>query len=54
MGKGKDGKGEGREEKGRGREGGREEEEGRETKGFISRILLFEAWQLALLIVITK
>jgi len=38
VGKGKDGKGEG--------EGGREEEGGRETKGFISRILLFEFWQL--------
>jgi len=35
-------------EKGRGEEGegGREEEGGRETKGFISRIFLFEPWQL--------
>jgi len=38
--------GKGREGQGRGGEGGREEEGGRETKGFISRILLFEPWQL--------
>ena len=37
MGKGRVGKGEGK-----GGEGGREKEGGRETKGFISRILLFE------------
>ena len=44
MGKGSDGKGEGG--KGRGEEGGRENEGGIETKGFISSILLFEPWQL--------
>jgi len=37
--------GKGRGGKGREGEGEREEEEG-ETKGFISRILLFEPWQL--------
>jgi len=40
----------GRERMGKGRgeegEGERGEERGRETKGFISRILLFEPWQL--------
>jgi len=50
-----EGKGRGREVMGKGRggkgtrgEGGREEEGGRETKGFISRIFLFEPWQLCL------
>jgi len=44
---GREGIGKGREpRKGRGGEGGRKEEGGRERKGFISRILLFEPWQL--------
>jgi len=38
--------GKGREGQGRGGAVGREEEGGRETKGFISRIMLFEPWQL--------
>ena len=46
MGKERDGKGEGIERRGEKGEGGREEERWRETKGFISRILLFEPWQL--------
>jgi len=46
VGKGSDGKGEGREGRGGGGGGGREEEGGKETKGFISRILFFEPWQL--------